>query len=279
MILFDLLQVAIDVKDGSSLTVTSSDWKEFYSFCKKQALLGIGFSALEKIGSCPKDLMLSWYGVVLQIEKRNIEMTKACKEVSETFDNDGFDTCVLKGQGNFLNYPSELRNRRQPGDIDLWASPKNGGNAQKKVIAYVKGKGNSQVGPNYLHVDMLWKSNIEVEVHYRPRFLVSPYRNFLIQKWFVSRKKACMGNRCQEGFSIPPSSVNVVYQMSHLFSHYFDEGLGMRQLLDYYFVLENGRTKGKKIMCCRYCKALVLVNSLQQSCGCYKRFLRCLIHI
>lgn len=246
MILFELLQVAIDVKDGSSLTATSSDWKKFYSFCKKQALLGIGFSALEKIGSCPKNLMLSWYGVVLQIEKRNIEMTKACKEVSEAFGNDGFDSCVLKGQGNFLNYPKEIRNRRQPGDIDLWASPKNGGNAQKKVIGYVKGKGNSQVGPNYLHIDMLWNSNIEIEVHYRPRFLVSPYRNYLIQKWFASRKEACMSNRCQDGFSVPPTSVNVVYQMSHLFSHYFDEGLGMRQLLDYYFVLEKWKDERKE---------------------------------
>lgn len=117
MILFELLQVAIDVKVGSSLTVTFSDWKEFYSFCKKQALLGIGFSALGKIGSCPKGLMLSWYGVVLQIEKRNIEMPKACKEVSEAFDKDGFDTCVLKGQGNLLNYPKEIRNRRQPGEM------------------------------------------------------------------------------------------------------------------------------------------------------------------
>lgn len=51
MILFELLQVAIDAKEGNSLTVTSLDWKKFYSFCKKQALLGIGFSALEKIGS------------------------------------------------------------------------------------------------------------------------------------------------------------------------------------------------------------------------------------
>lgn len=70
MILFELLQVAIDAKEGNSLTVTSLDWKKFYSFCKKQALLGIGFSALEKIDSCPKDLMLSWYGIVLQREAK-----------------------------------------------------------------------------------------------------------------------------------------------------------------------------------------------------------------
>ncbi len=127
MKMFDLLQVVIGKHDGSLLDVSPGDWMIFYSFCRKQALLGIGFSALEKIGSCPKGLMLSWYGVVLQIEKRNIEMTKACKEVSEAFDKDGFDTCVLKGQGNLLNYPKEIQNRRQPGDIDLWVSPKNGG--------------------------------------------------------------------------------------------------------------------------------------------------------
>lgn len=246
MLYFDLLQVAIGVKDGNQMVVSKQQWQEFYNFCKRQALLGVGFAAVEKIGSCPKNLMLSWYAIVLQIEKRNIEMTKACKEVSEVFDKDGFDTCVLKGQGNLLNYPKGIRNRRQSGDIDLWASPKNGGNAQKKVINYVKGKGNSQVGPNYLHIDMLWKYNIEVEVHYRPRFLVSPYHNYLIQKWFASRKEACMSNRLQEGFSVPPSSVNVVYQMSHLFSHYFDEGLGLRQLLDYYFVLIKWKDEGRE---------------------------------
>lgn len=216
--MFDLLQVAIGVKDGNLLVVSPEDWKEFFLFCKRQALLGVGFSAVEKIGSCPKELVLSWYGIVVQIEKRNQMMTKACGEITEKFAEDGFDTCVLKGQGNLINYPEHLKNRRQPGDIDLWASPKDGGNVQRKVIEYVRSLGHTQVGPNYLHIDTVWKGNIEVEVHYRPRFMVSPYRNYLVQKWFRRCKAVCMSNRTAEGFSVPTNSVNVVYQMAHLLS-------------------------------------------------------------
>lgn len=238
MLFFDLLQVAIGVKDGKQMVVSPQQWLDFYNFCKRQALLGVGFAAVEKIGSCPKDLMLSWYAVVMQIQRRNLQMTMACREVSEKFARDGFDSCVLKGQGNLLNYPEPLKGRRQPGDIDIWVSPKNGENAQKAVIKYVRKISNTELRPNYLHVDMNWKEGIEVEVHYRPRFLVSPYRNHRILTWFEKQKAACMQNVVEGGFSIPITSVNVVYQMSHLFSHYFDEGLGMRQMLDYYYVLK-----------------------------------------
>lgn len=40
------------------------------------------------------------------------------------------------------------------------------------------------------------------------------------------------------GFATPTQSVNVVYQMCHLFNHYFHEGIGLRQLMDYYFALK-----------------------------------------
>lgn len=40
---FELLQVAINVKDENSLIVTSSDWKKFYSFCKNRHYLVLVF--------------------------------------------------------------------------------------------------------------------------------------------------------------------------------------------------------------------------------------------
>lgn len=242
---FDLLQVAIGEKDSNLSVVSPEEWKEFFRFCKRQALLGVGFSAVEKIGTCPKDLVLSWLGIVMQIERRNIVMTKACGDITEKFARDGFDSCVLKGQGNLLNYPEHLKNRRQPGDIDLWAVPRDGRNTQRRVIEYVRSLGHTRIGPNFLHIETVWKGDIEVEVHYRPRFLVSPYRNVLIQRWFRQQASDCMKNHTVGGFSVPTVSVNVVYQMAHLFSHYFDEGLGLRQLLDYYYVLKAWDATGK----------------------------------
>lgn len=36
---------------------------------------------------------------------------------------------------------------------------------------------------------------------------------------------------------VPTHSFNVVYQLYHLYHHYFYEGVGLRQVVDYYFVL------------------------------------------
>ena len=59
-----------------------------------------------------------------------------------------------------------------------------------------------------------------------------------MQKWFADHAYECTKNNCRYGFPVPTTSVNVVYQMCHLFNHYFHEGIGLRQLMDYYYTLK-----------------------------------------
>ena len=89
----------------------------------------------------------------------------------------------------------------------------------------------------YHHIEAPKIDGTEVEVHFRVGFVNSPLRNWRMQRWFDDRVDVCMKNKTQMGFAVPTSSVNVVYQMTHLFTHYFDAGLGLRQLMDYYFAL------------------------------------------
>ena len=275
---FEFLQIAVGNRKSLSVGISDADWHRLFDFCKKQALIGVGFSAVEKLHAmgvvCPATLRMQWMALALQIEKRNGLLNEQCSQLARKYEHDGLSTCILKGQGNLMNYPEGLRNRRQCGDIDVWTVPfeneecrmKNeecseadGGIAiavqtGKEDVGYVEYHGRKAVmeyvrmqhrleGNNekpivrYHHIEAPKMDGTEVEVHFRVGFVNSPLRNRRMQRWFKEHADMCMKNKTHMGFAVPTASVNVVYQMCHLFSHYFDEGLGLRQLMDYYFAL------------------------------------------
>ena len=295
---FEFIQVAVGNRKSLSVSVTDADWHRLFEFCKRQALIGVGFTAVEKLHAmgvvCPAALRMQWMALALQIERRNDLLNEQCSQLAGRYEHDGLSTCILKGQGNCLNYPEGLRTRRMPGDIDVWVTPiygrqhetnvcpredgkgerelsqikrelkeicpqANGGVAiavqtgkedveyveyhgRKAVIEYVRmlhRLEGSNVSPviRYHHIEAPKIDGTEVEVHFRPCYAHSPLRNRRMQRWFEEHADVCMKNKTHMGFAVPTASVNVVYQMCHLFSHYFDEGLGLRQLMDYYFTL------------------------------------------
>ena len=124
---FELLQVAVGNRKSLSVSVTDADWHRLFEFCKRQALIGVGFSAVEKLHAmgvvCPAALRMQWMALALQIEKRNGLLNEQCSQLAGRYEHDGLSTCILKRQGNCLNYPEGLRARRMPGDIDVWAMP------------------------------------------------------------------------------------------------------------------------------------------------------------
>ena len=70
----------------------------------------------------------------------------------------------------------------------------------------------------------------------------NPIYNARLQKWF--RRNADLQCSNVVGLSdgagdiaIPTTSFNVIYQLTHLYHHFFDEGIGMRQIIDYYYVV------------------------------------------
>lgn len=260
---FEFLQIAIGNRKSLSAAIHDSDWLRLFEFCKKQALIGVGFTAVEKLHTlgveCPTDIRMKWMALALQIEKKNALLNEQCKKLTEQYGHDGLSSCILKGQGNCLNYPEELDKRRMPGDIDVWCIPPKDGldiavATGNKDVEYVNYKcvnavieygrmqhrlsgNNKKPVIRYHHIETPKMDKTEVEVHFRVGFLNSPLRNWRMQRWFDNHADVCMKNKTHMGFAVPTASVNVVYQMCHLFSHYFDEGLGLRQLMDYYFAL------------------------------------------
>ena len=214
-----------------------ADWKELYAIAKKQCLVGILFDGIKKLPAehvgMEKELLLHWMAESQMLEKANVRLNDAAIQVSEWFRKKGFRTCILKGQGNALMYPNPYS--RTPGDIDIWVE---GGD--KRVISFV-----SSISPHekacYHHIEFPSYKGVEVEVHYRPSFLLCFWNNRKLQKYYERVKEEQFSHRVMLGeqgeIAIPTSEFNLIFQLTHIFAHLMNEGIGLRQLLDYYFVL------------------------------------------
>lgn len=233
---FDFLRFCIESTSEIPASVKDADWKVMYGIAKKQALIGVLFHGIQQL---PKemapdgDLLMTWMGVAQRIKQLNIRLYMDSAKVCKNFKDAGFRNCILKGQGNALLYPNPYM--RTPGDIDIYL---HGG--RKRIMEYV-----DKVCPNqvmrYHHVDFPMMKT-PIEVHFTPSYMFFPIHNSRMQKWF----KKVMDLQCSnvvtlpDGYgeiTVPTTSFNVVYILSHLYRHVFTEGIGLRQLLDYYFVV------------------------------------------
>ena len=236
-IFFDFLQFCIGSGDEIPDSLKEADWKDIYAIAKKQCLVGVLFDGIKKLPAehvgMEKELLLQWMAESQMLEKANVRLNDAAIQVSEWFRKKGFRTCILKGQGNALMYPNPYS--RTPGDIDIWVE---GGD--KRIISFVR-----SISPHekacYHHIEFPSYKGVEVEVHYRPSFLLCFWHNRKLQKYYERVKEELFSHRVMLGeqgeIAIPTVEFNLIFQLTHIFSHLMNEGIGLRQLLDYYFVI------------------------------------------
>lgn len=240
-VFFELVQVALGNRECLSRVPNEQEWKELFALCQKQAISGIVFQGLNILSSYgpkpPLTVLYEWIGCVQTIETRNRIVNKRCLEISQEFTNDGFKTCILKGQGNAVLYPKPLL--RTPGDIDLYIINK----TNKDVIRYVK-KRNSKGRVLYHHIDMGNYKDVEVEVHYRPTFMFNLVHNRRLQKYYVAQLSQIEVELPEKAgcISVPNWQFNIIFQLSHVYNHLLHEGIGLRQILDYYYLLKSGNS-------------------------------------
>ena len=236
-IFFDFLRFCIgsakEIPDSSK----EADWKELYAIAQKQCLVGVLFDGIKKLPAenvgMKKVLLLQWMAESQMLVKANVRLNDAAIQVSEWFRKKGFRTCILKGQGNALMYPNPYS--RTPGDIDIWVEGED-----KRVISFVR-----SISPHekacYHHIEFPSYKGVEVEVHYRPSFLLCFWNNRKLQKYYERVKEEQFSHRVMLGeqgeVAIPTAEFNLIFQLTHIFSHLMNEGIGLRQLVDYYYVI------------------------------------------
>jgi len=224
------------------------DWQELLSWAERQSIVGIIFNGIQKAGKSldiPSEVLFKWIGYANLIEGQNRLLNKRCVELTEYLHQYGFDTCILKGQGNALAYPNALS--RTPGDIDVWVRD---GRSKREdvrgVVRFAREK-NPKAKACYHHVDYGNFKDVEVELHYRPSFMFNPIHNWRLQRWFC---KMADGGWLMAvlpdgagSIRIPTREFNIIFQLSHVYNHLLHEGIGLRQIIDYFYVLKSNTNR------------------------------------
>lgn len=238
----ELMHISLGYREEFSHIPSDYEWNELYILCKRQALLGITYKAIEQLPPHqrpPKPLILKWIAASERIKYLNEKLNAKAVEISRQFYNDGFRNIILKGQGVARYYKNKgLDLYRTPGDIDIWLDGE-----REKIISYVR-----RIMPDspifYHHMDFPKIDGVEIEVHFTPSWMNSYFTNRKLQKLFNDQKGELFNKDYANIHEIPSPTLafDRVYILVHIFRHLFHEGIGLRQLLDYHFVLQQGFT-------------------------------------
>lgn len=243
-----------------------SDWAALYAFSGKQALTGITFPE-KAAGEMGKSLRMQWVGMMLQIEQRNRLLNQRAGQLFDLLERDGFRCCLLKGQGNAEMYPYPLL--RCAGDIDIWVDAD-----AERVYQYVRDKFPDE-DATFKHIHFPVFDDIPVDVHVTPLKFYSALYGKRLQRWIEQNKEEQFAHHIrltggERDVCVPTIHFNIVYQLGHMLIHLFDEGLGFRQVVDYFYLLRglDATESERKILVAtikylgmgRFCRAMMWVE-------------------
>ena len=244
-IYFRFIQFSLGVYEGKEFLDGSAlkdlDWNTFYEFAKKQTLVGVVFDGIQKLlkDAAPNlELLMRWFGINQKIMQRNNVLNEATVAIYNKVKAFRYSCCILKGQGNAVMYPNP--SARIPGDVDVWV---NAGRDEIRSLAHsLAENANEHVDDESLNHISLTVNGITVELHSTPGFMANFVYNRRLQRWLKQKVDEQCSNMValpnDVGLvAVPTHSFNIVYQLYHLYHHYFYEGVGLRQVVDYYFVL------------------------------------------
>lgn len=312
-LLIELIQVSLGSCQKMSKVPSVKEWQAVFDEAEYQSVVGVCLAGIERLMASkpeqmvnlPIEIKLEWIGLSEQIRQQNKYVDKKTAKIWRQLKADGLETAILKGQGIAAMYdvrgkkedvkdsrPSSSRSEadfkenhsgkyenlgelRQPGDIDIWVK---GG--YDTVCDYVQRTHPTEdVAYHRFHYDYF--EDTEVELHHRPTLMRNLMDDRKLARWYNSFGADSFEYLEDKGFAIPPVEFNRIFILTHIYRHFLFEGIGLRQVMDYYFVLKANRGKDKeevakilkKLRLVRFAEAVMWI--LHTQLGLEEKYLIC----
>ena len=225
-----LLLISLGRADSFEKTPTHRDWLLMYGMAKQQTLLGVLYNGIERLPADqrpPESIFESGKHLVGMIEEIHARHEHQVRELEAILGKLGLHGCLLKGTSLSRLYPVPAR--RTCGDIDIWVK-----GTHDSILETFDKAGYGIWGVLYQECKVDIFEDTIVEVHFHPSKMYNPWHNARLQRWLEENSPI----RDDATLTVPDARFNAVFCMAHMFRHYLEGGLGLRQMMDYYYILQ-----------------------------------------
>lgn len=233
-----LIRIALGNATQFRNTVSDSEWATLLSMATKQGVVGITFSGVERLPKeqmPPLEVLMKWLAMIDYISRENRKINSVYAKVSKMLEYDRQHACFIKGASVGAMYPEPMR--REPGDVDVWIT---GG--YKAALEYANKRFPKVTGGDYGRHLEVKSDGALIEFHFIPAELYSPlHRRHMKQLYREIEGKPWNNRVTLDGSSsiiVPDLEDTLIIVFVHLFSHLAVEGIGMKQVVDCYWVLK-----------------------------------------
>lgn len=237
---FELLSAALWSRQADVscfLDLDSQKWEKIVEYANMQrvvALITAGVETLPLEYRPPKAIYISLLLLTEKIKSANHLINDRLVEISQEYSSLGISFVLLKGQGNSMYYPDALY--RTPGDLDLFLyREKDYQIANEWVVK------NSLIcdKESDLHLGFDWRG-VHIENHHHIFSFTKKKYNGSFQSWvsLVVESNSFESVHINGAtIHVLPIELNIIYLFLHLFRHFIDSGVGLRQICDWVLLL------------------------------------------
>lgn len=232
-LLLSLLSASLFNAELDVDTFSNADWKEILRLARTQTVSVLALDGMEKLPPSAIDIpqgdRLKLCGMIMQTEKMNQRHRSVIQKIYQTLKAEGIESVFMKGQMVALRYPKPLH--RTPGDIDFVVASKD----FNRTMLVLESLGKVDHSLVHEHHGMAWVDGMTVEPHYKVHNYQRPSTDRAMRGIFDKVFPASLCSANINGYDVPifPPTFESVFLISHMVNHVYEEGLGLRQVIDY----------------------------------------------
>lgn len=229
----DFLRFVVEEGKEVPASAKSIDWNDYLEYCNRQGVIGLIFEGIQRADlRIPLSVLFKWITFAESIKTQNRIVNYRILQTVEFFKSKGHDCVIMKGQANSIMYPKP--ETRSPGDIDIWIDGKRENII--KLVLNVCPKAHYSIH----HIKLPIFKDVSVEAHYRPIYMANWFADRKLQRFIHNVEKRQFKNKVAIEDSMIgclTDDFNVVYQMLHMYHHFFETRNSFKQFIDYYYLL------------------------------------------